>query len=567
MRHIRNAQLALIIISGIPFTAWGQGGRAGRAQQQAAQQAAQQTAAPPQANAAGRGGRGGAGGTQGNSNEFYNYDTNAGVEAAIPDSPPIETHQKIVLNGETVAYTAWAGYMPLRNATTGQSQAHLFFTYYAKDGGGAARPVLFFMGGAPGVAATWQEFGGLGPKRMKWASDGGAGQAPYSWTENPHTLLNAADLVFVNPVGTAFSRPDTPAHGPSFWNTGADVASLGEFVRGFVNANNRRNSPIFLAAQDFGTGRAAGVASYLTEHNVPVSGVVLLSTALSADATAGDAQYITLLPSLVMAAWNHKKLTSDLAGMSAEQIAGRARQFASREYLHALYQGDRMSAEERNKVVADLAHLTGLSKAFLVNNDLRITTERFNAELLRDRHLTLSDSDSRVTGFQPAAGAGGRGRGGFFGFGQTPPIDFNLSNLAGGLETAYDAYLKSELNFKGAGVFYLSSGGVGTFASTGNDDTSLAGAFARNPNLRLFVAVNYYDLTAPFYAAEFTLAHLNVSPEVRAHNITIAHFDAGQMTYVDNKALAKLEGDLSTFLKEAAGPAGKQKIGSEGVAR
>jgi carboxypeptidase C (cathepsin A) len=273
----------------------------------------------------------------------------------------------------------------------------------------------------------------------------------------------------------------------------------------------------------------------------------------TADALAGDEQYMTLMPSLTMAAWSHKKLSPELNAMSAEQISGQARQFASREYLHALYKGDRMTPEERTKVIADFARLTGLSKAFVTNNDLRITVERFTSELLHDQHRGISHSDARVSGFVPGAGGGGRGGGGGFGGGGAAAIDFNLSYITGGFETAYEAYLRHELTFSGNnnGIFYLSSGGVGAFTSTGNDDASLSGAFARNPNLHLFVGVNYFDLSAPFYAAEFTLAHLNVSPEVRAHNITISHFDAGQMTYVDTKALAKLHGDLARFVADS----------------
>jgi carboxypeptidase C (cathepsin A) len=548
----RRKNIALGILLGVSVCAWGQSGRAGRNAAQSTRQPAaeQQTPPPPQQQPAiaGRAGRGAAA-TGGPANEFYNYDPNA-PSGAIPDVPLVETHQKVTLNGETLVYTVRAGYIPLRNATSGQSEAHLFFTYYSKDNGGIGRPMMFFVGGAPGVAASWQEFGGLGPKRMQWAAEGSAGVPSYGWADNPHTLLAATDLVFVNPVGTAFSRPDVPSHGPSFWNTAADVASMGEFVRNFLAQQNRRNSPVFLAGEDFGTGRAAGMAAYLTEHDVRVSGVVLLSMAMSADATAGDAQYITVLPSLVMAAWHQKKLAPEFASMSAEQISGRARQFASREYLHALYKGDRMSAEERSKVAADLAGLTGLSKAFVVNNDLRISVERFNSELLRDRKLVLSSSDSRVSGYQPPPSGGGRGRGGFGGL-AAPPIDFNLSNLASGFEAAYDSYLQGELGFKGSGVFYLSSGGVGAYTATGSDDGSLAGTFARNPRLRLFVAMDYYDLTAPFYAAEFTMAHLNVSSEVRAHNITVDHFEAGQMPYVDNKSLAKLGSDLAGFVKDA----------------
>ncbi len=186
-----------------------------------------------------------------------------------------------------------------------------------------------------------------------------------------------------------------------------------------------------------------------------------------------------------------------------------------------------MTPEERTKVVADLSRLTGLSKAFIVNNNLRITLDRFNAELMRDQHRGLSNSDARVTGFVPAAAADAAAEAeALAAAGVTAAIDYNQSNLAGGFLTAYESYLRRELTFTGNsnGIFYLSSGGIGTFTSTGSDDASLAGAFARNPNLRLFVGVNYFDLNAPFYATEFTLAHLNVSPEVRAHNITVGPF-------------------------------------------
>jgi carboxypeptidase C (cathepsin A) len=552
MRYTGRGQILLAITLGVSLTAWGQGGtgRAGRAAAAAQQSGAQPAGAPTNA-----GGRGGGPAASSGNVEFFNYDTTAGTSPSIPDQAPAETHQKITVNGEALAYTTRVGYMPLRNATTGQSEAHLFYTCYAKDGVSDAtvRPVVFFMGGAPGVAATWQEFGGLGPKRMKWAGDGTSGLPPFAWVDNPHTLLGQADLVFVNPVGTAFSRPDQPAHGPNFWTTAADIASLAEFVRSFLNTNSRRNSPLFLAGEDFGTGRVAGLATYLSEHEIPVHGVILLSMTTSADALAGDAQYITLLPSLTMAAWHLKKLSPEMTAMSAEQISGQARQFASREYLHALYKGDRMSPDERAKAIADISRMTGLSKAFIVNNDLRISLERFNSELLRDQHRGLANSDARVTGFVPPAAGGGRGGRGGFGAAMVTAVDFNLSNLAGGFQTAYEGYLRHELNFNGNpnGIFYLSSGGIGAFNSTGSDDTSLAGAFARNPNLRLFVGVSYYDLNAPFYATEFTLAHLNVSPEVRAHNITVSHFEAGSMTYVDSKALAKLQGDLARFINGA----------------
>jgi carboxypeptidase C (cathepsin A) len=545
MRSRRNVQILLAVT--LSATAWGQGGR-GRGNQQPA--ATPQTAPPAnqtgaQPAGAQPGGRGGAAST-----DFYNYDINTSSVVLVNYADPIETHQKITTGGNALAYTTRAGFLALKNATSGQSEAHLFFTAYSKDGvsDASTRPIVFFLGGAPGVSAAWQEFGGLGPKRFSAPST--------TWAENPNTILNQADLVFVNPVGTAFSRPDQPGRAASFWNAAGDVASLGEFVRTYIARYDRRTSPLFLAGEDFGTGRAAGLTAYLHDHQIPVQGLALFSTTMSADSTAGDEQYITLLPSLVVSAWVHKKLSPELSSMSIEQIAGQARQFASREYLHALYKGDRMTPEERTKVVADLARLTGVSKEFVVSNNLRISLDRFNAELLRDQQHGLSNSDARVAGFLPPAGGGGRGGGGGGGRGggeAASAIDYNISNLSGGFLNSYETYLRRELTFTANpdAIYYLTTGGVSAFTAPGSDDASLSAAFARNPNLRLFAAINYFDLNTPFYAAEFTLAHLTVSPEVRAHNITVSRYEAGEMTYLDNKELVKLQRDLASFLNDA----------------
>src|SRR5512140_374736 len=543
MTNLRYGRLLLVVVLGLTLATWFDEVRAqGGGQRGAAQGSPAPAAAAQQAGQAGRGGtRGGAGGAA----SFYDFDATASTGTAAPDASPTEVHEKISVNGQPLAYTARAGFLPLRNATTGQSAAHLFFTYYAKDGvqDPAARPLVVFVGGAPGVAATWQEFGGFGPKRMRWAEDGTAGLPPYGWADNPDTLLGDADLVFVNPVGTAFSRPDQPTRAPEFWTPAGDVASIGEFIRSFANTYGRRNSPLFLAGEDMGTGRASGLASYLTERQLPVSGVILLSMAPSADAVAGDTQYLTLLPSVVLAAWHHKKLAPELQALGVDRIADQARQFASREYLAALYKGDRITADERSRVVANLSRLTGLSTAFIVNNDLRVPLDWFTPELMRGDRLAMAVFDARVMGYVPGSvGGGGRGGGGAA---PAVSVDYNEANLAGGFLTAYEMYLRRELAFTGAaGVFYLSGGGVGPFTAAGSDEVSLANAFSRNPRLRVFVGIDYFDLGAPFYAAEFTVAHLNVSPAVRARNITVRHYEAGRMAYVDRRAAARLHADL-----------------------
>jgi carboxypeptidase C (cathepsin A) len=551
MPQPRQGRVLFVIILCASICAWGQGsGQAARGAPPQQSVTAQQAGAQQQGGAgAQRGQRGGAVG-------FYDYDATAQGGMPAPGKPA-ETHQKIGLNGEILAYATQAGFISLRNATTGAAEAQIFYTSYVKEGAAdaASRPLVFFFGGAPGVSAAWQEFGGFGPKRMKGLAVGTASSPPYGWADNPDTLLAAADLVFANPVGTAWSRPESPARGPSFWTTSGDTASLAEFVRVYLDGHERRNSPVFLAGEDNGTGRVAGLAGYLYDHAVPVTGAILLSTMPSADSVAGDARHLTLLPSLALASWAHKKLSPDLQGLGADALAEEARKFAAREYLHALYKGDRMTAEERAKAVASLMRFTGLPPLFITSNDLRIPLDRFIAELLRAERKALSASDARVTGFVPPSGGGRGGFGGFGGF-AAPSLDYAPSYLASGFQTAYEAYLKRELAFAGGpGIYYLSSGGIGTFTSTGNDDSSLSTAFVRNPGLRVFVSLNYFDLNAPFYAQEFTLAHVGMSPEVRARNVTVGHYEAGQMAYIDPKAAPKLRADLAKFIQEAASAA------------
>jgi carboxypeptidase C (cathepsin A) len=475
---------------------------------------------------------------------------------AISNAKPVETRQRITLDGEVLAYVTQAGFQILRSATTGQAEAQIFYTAYVKEGGTDAspRPVAFFFGAGPGVSAAWQEFGGFGPKRMKGLAVGTATSLPYTWTDNPNTLLGAADLVFVNPVGTAWSRPDPPSRGASFWTTQGDIASLAEFVRLYLA--DRRNAPVFLIGEDNGTGRVAGLAGYLYDHGLPVAGAILLSMTPSADSIAGDARHLTLLPSLILSSWAHGKLAPELQSLGADALAEEARRFASRDYLHALFKGRGMSAEERTKIVAALTRFTGLPQLFIASNELRIPLDRYLLELLQSERKALSPSDARVTGFVPPIGGGGRG--GFMGFGGLPAAstDYAQIFLSAGFQSAYEAYLKRELGFvAGQGVYYLNGGGIGTFTATGNDDASLSTALVRNPGLRVFVSLSYFDLNAPFHAQEFTLAHIGMAPETRARRIFVGYYEAGQMAYIDPKAAPKLRTDLAKFIRDAAAAA------------
>jgi len=534
----------------------GRGARGGAttATESAPAAAAAQAAVPPPAAAPAAAGRGrGGGGAPAGPNDLYDFSAAAGEIAAVRGGPPVESEQQVTVGGQSLAYTVRVGAMPINNATSGEPEAHLFYAYYARSGAGSggARPVAFLFGGAPGASASWLDLGGFGPKHLNLASDGSAGLPPYRWSDNPQTLLADTDLVFVDPVGTGFSRAESPALNAKFASPLYDAASLGEFVRSFLGQYDRWNSPRFLIGEDFGTGRVANLASYLAAHQLPVNGVAILSTAPASDATAGDEEYMTLLPSEIMTSWYHKKLAGDLQSLSAAQMADRARQFASREYLHALYQGDRMTDAERSKVLADMAHLTGLPQSFLSNNDLRVTKERYDAELLRGQHEELTPSDSRFAAYLRPGGGGRGGRGGFGAAPAAPAADAHQELMANGFLSAYEQYLRQDLKFSNPGIYYVQQGGTSPWTAAVSDDLSLANAFDRDPKMQVFLGFDYFDLNSPFYAAEFTLAHLQAPESTLAHNVTTAYFPAGAMAYTDAAALSALHSDLSKFIQKA----------------
>lgn len=539
MRHVTRALLILAVGFGLVLPLGAQSGR-GRASTDSGQTG---RGAP-----AGRGGTGGAGG-------LFTYDPTASSGQVESDAPPTESHQKVTIHGEVVAYTARVGFLALRNATTDAPEAHIFYTYYAREGvtDPASRPLVFVVGGAPGVAAAWQEFAGLGPKRLQLSADGDPGLPPYGAVDNPDTVLDHADLVFANPIGTAYSRADSPAVAPTFWTTSGDAASLGEFVRGFLTTFSRWNSPRLLVGADAGTGRVTALALYLSEHQIPINGIALLSVTTAPDATAGDAAFLTLVPTEAVTAWAHHKLAADLQSQTVEAIADQAEQFAAREYLHALYQGDRMSAADRTKVTADLARLIGLPAAVVTSNDLRLTWDRFTSDLFRDDHLAVSPSDVRVTGYEAApAGRGGRGGGrGFGAAAPAPPADPAEARLADGLLAGYLEYLAHDLGFTaGRGPFYLQTGGIGTYTVSGGDETALPGVLARNSRLKIFVAVDDFDASSPVGAVDFSVAHWTLPQPVRARQLTVDHLAAGRDAYADGKAAAKLHDDLARLIAD-----------------
>jgi len=467
----------------------------------------------------------------------------------IATRPPVVTHHTMQLKGASLAYTATTGMLPIRNDTTGVAEGYIFYVAYTKDGATdpAKRPITFVFNGGPGSSTVWLHLGAFGPRRVKLNADGSPPAPPPALEDNPYTLLDQSDLVFLDPVGTGYSRPSKPQLGPNFWGVTEDLRSVAEFIRLYLTRNERWLSPKFLAGESYGTTRAAGLSGVLADRGIALNGIVLISTVLNfetlSDQKGNDLGFVGFLPSYTAIAWYHKKLPPDLQQQTVEQVTAQAEQFAGAGYTQALERGARLTAAQRTAVIDTLSRFTGLSPAFIDHNDLRIPLDRFDQELLRDQHETVGRLDGRFTAYATDAGAER---------GEFDPSDADIENT---FTPVLNDYVRRDLGFKDDEMYWILGGGIGRWRypqRQGFLDVTpyLERAFAKNPYMKLFVAMGYYDTATPYYAVEYTLGHLAVSAKARA-DITTDHFGAGHMVYIDTPSMARLRQDLTTFIDSA----------------
>ena len=465
------------------------------------------------------------------------------------EAPPVVTHHTMRVGSEVVRYTATVGMLPLRNDTTGVVEAGMFYVAYTRDGttDPAKRPITFVFNGGPGSSTVWLHMGAYGPRKVKLLPDGRDPAPPYAFEDNEHTLLTQTDLVFLDPVGTGYSRAARPELGPKFWGLDEDIQAVGEFVRLYLTRSERWGSPKFLSGESYGTTRAAGLSGYLADRGIALNGVALLSTVLNfetlSDTRGNDIGFVSFLPSYAATAWYHHRLPADLQAQTVEQVTQQAARWAETDYALALMKGSRLTDAERRAAVEQYARFTGLPKEFVEDNDLRVPLARFDQELLHDRRLTVGRLDSRFTTFNadPAAE-----RGAF------DPSEASIRNT---FTPVLSDYLRRELHYRSDDVYYILGGGIGRWRypqqnGYANVTPALERAFARNPHMKLYVAMGYYDMATPYFAVEYTLSHLAVSPDAR-RNITTDYFAAGHMMYIDEPSMAKLRAGLSKFIDDA----------------
>ncbi|MEA3038008.1 MAG: hypothetical protein QOE79_521, partial [Sphingomonadales bacterium] len=310
-------------------------------------------------------------------------------ERPIPEPTVSVTHHRGVFGGVPVAYTATASETYLKG-DDGTPKASIFSVAYVKEPRDPSRPVTFLFNGGPGSGSVWLQMGAFGPKRVGIPSDArDDGAPPYPILDNPDSLLDVTDIVFIDPVGTGFSHTLGKTEGKDYWGVTQDAKSVSQFIRLWLNDNGRWNSPKYMGGESYGTTRSAAVVNQLegAYNDVGLDGIILMSTILDFGAQANvqgnEMPYVLFLPSMAAAAWYHHKVANPPATVDA--FVQEAREFAEGDYAAALLKGQRLEGEARAAIRRRLARFTGLSEEYLERADLRVTDQRFYKELLRDR--------------------------------------------------------------------------------------------------------------------------------------------------------------------------------------
>jgi carboxypeptidase C (cathepsin A) len=470
--------------------------------------------------------------------------------AAQKDEPPVVTKHTARVGGRSLSYTVTTGFMPIKNAVSGDTEARIFYMAYALDGVSdpKSRPLMFSFNGGPGSASVWLHLGALGPRRVRMLDDGLMPPPPYEMVDNESSWLDQTDMVFIDPVGTGYSRAAKPELASKFFGVNGDIESVGEFIRLYLGRNERWASPLFLVGESYGTTRAAGLSNHLFERGIGLNGIILVSTVMNFQSIRfgdnNDLPLVLIFPSYTATAWYHKRLPADLQRKPLRDVLKESEEFAANQYGPALLRIDRLSSSEKQSLLDKFTSLTGLGRTFVENNNFRVDLGEFNKELLRDQRRTTGRLDSRFTGFDKDSAGDG--------------VEFDPSMTA--IRTPYTAvfndYVRRQLNYKSDVEYYILGGGITSpwnwNTSNAYADTSqaLSSAMRKNPYMKVFVASGYYDMATPYFAAEYSISAMNLDPQLK-QNFSFGYYEAGHMMYIEKNSLKKLKDDVAGFLQGA----------------
>ena len=479
----------------------------------------------------------------------------------IPPETSSVTDHEFTLDGKPLRYTATAGTL-LINGDDDKPYGSVFYVGYTLRGVTdlRTRPVTFLYNGGPGSASLWLHMGSVGPVRVVTSSPEATGAGPYQLVSNQYSLLDKTDLVFIDAVGTGYSRPVGKATMKNFAGTDQDVQAFGKFIQRYVSVNHRWNSPKFLFGESYGTTRSAALVDALENGGMSFNGVILMSTILNyfTMAPGTDTIFIGNLPSYAAIAWHYEKVPHK--GRDEKAFLEEVRAFARGPYAEALAQGHNLPQAQVDSIAAKLAGYTGLSVQYIKEANLRVSPTRFRKELLRDRRMIVGRYDARFEGYDIDAA------------GENPGYDPSSTGITGAFVSAFHDYLDRELKYtsketylpRGININQMwdhthrlqGGGGFGQQAPPMRDAYvagDLADAIRKNPHLKVFSANGLFDLATPFFITEYDLAHMELEPKLRG-NVEFAYYQSGHMIYLNVDALKQLKTDLAGFYTRAAEP-------------
>ncbi|GER07712.1 peptidase S10 [Iodidimonas muriae] len=457
-------------------------------------------------------------------------------------------------NGKSISYQVVAGETYIRD-DEGQPTASFFNVAYLAKGGAASkkRPVTFLFNGGPGSASLWLHMGAFGPKRVVVPSDAkDDGAPPYPVVDNPDTILDVSDMVFIDPVGTGYSRALGEKSNADFYGVRQDADSIAAFIHQWISDNGRWNSPIYIAGESYGTLRMGPLLDALggRRHQIGVNGVMLISAVLhyqnSRFNQGNIMSYVSFLPTYAATAWYHDQLPQKPENL--EEFLDEVRDFARNDYATALIAGTRLDPQERQRIISKLHAYTGLKTDWLDKANMRIQVFRFFKELMRDDRQVVGRLDSRYLGEEPDA------VGEFY---ETDPASASIGNA---YVAAISDYFQTDLGVRMDRPYFASSPDafrkwdwkLGDRAPNGgrfiNVVPQIGQAMRYNKDMRVLVSAGYFDFATPFFGAENALSEVGLVPE----RIHYDYYRAGHMMYLHDESRDQFLKDIRAFIEEGA---------------
>ncbi|PNQ73140.1 carboxypeptidase [Hanstruepera neustonica] len=456
----------------------------------------------------------------------------------------ITSNHSVTVNGKSIPYQATAGTQPVWN-DKGEPIATLFYTYYKKSNSQAKdRPIVFSFNGGPGSASVWMHIAYTGPVLLN-IDDEGYPVQPYGIKDNPYSIIDVADIVFVDPVNTGYSRmlPDKEGKMPEkdvFYGINADIKYLAEWMNTFVSRNNRWESPKYIIGESYGGTRVMGLANELQNTQfMYLNGVIMVSPADYKVLYSGNPISEALhLPYYTATAWHHKQLSSELQNKDLLDILPEVENYAINTLLPVISKGGFATAEEKQAVAKKMAYYSGLSETVILRSNLRVPTNFFWKELLRDQGYTVGRLDSRYLGLDKDDAS------------DSPDFNAELSSWLHSFTPPINYYIREHLQFK-TDVTYNMLADVSPWDRR-NDNTreGLRLAMAQNPYLKVLFQSGYYDGATTYFNAKYTMWQIDPSGKMK-DRFTFKGYKSGHMMYLRNEDLIQANNDLREFIKNS----------------